>query len=68
VLESAVLVRKMAEQADQVTAIGHSAKVGKHGFARILPFEGVDTFITDSGLKKQFQDELSDAGVTVVRT
>ena len=66
VLESAVLVRKMAEQADQVIAVGHSGKFGKHGFARILPFGGVDTFITDAELKKQYQEELQAAGVDVI--
>lgn len=66
-LESAVLVRTMAEQADQVIAIGHSSKFGKHGFARILPFDGVDVLVTDSGLGKKFQAELSDAGVRLVK-
>lgn len=66
-LESAVLVRKMAEQADQVIAIGHSSKFGKHGFARILPFDGVDILVTDTGLDKQFLAELSDAGVKVIK-
>lgn len=65
-LESAVLVRKMAEQADQVIAIGHSSKFGKHGFARILPFGGVDVLVTDSGLDRKFQAKLSEAGVNVL--
>lgn len=65
-LESAVLVRKMAEQADQVIALGHSSKFGKHGFARILPFDGVDVLVTDDDLENTFRVELSDAGVTVV--
>ena len=66
-LESAVLVRKMAEQADQAIAIGDSSKFGKHGFARILPFEGVDVLVTDTGLEERFEDELSEAGVTVIK-
>lgn len=66
-LESAVLVRKMAEQADKVIAIGHSNKFGKHGFARILPFDGVDTLVTDSELKHAYESELSGAGVNVVK-
>ena len=65
-LESAVLVRKMAEQADQVIAIGHSSKFGKHGFARILPFEGVDVLVTDKQLTQNFETELAGAGVRVV--
>jgi len=66
-LESAELVRKMAEQADQVIAIGHSSKFGKHGFARILPFDGVDTLITDNQLTDNFETELTSAGVRVVK-
>ena len=66
-LESAVLVRKMAEQADQVIAVGHSSKFGKHGFARILPFDGVDVLVTDTGLDKEIQAEMSNAGVHVVK-
>lgn len=66
-LESAELVRKMAEQADQVIAIGHSSKFGKHGFARILPFDGVDTLITDQQLAENFETELTSAGVRVVK-
>jgi DeoR family galactitol utilization operon repressor len=66
-LESAVLVRKMAEQADQVIAIGHSSKFGKHGFARILPFDGVDVLVTDKQLTDNFETELAGAGVRVVK-
>jgi DeoR family galactitol utilization operon repressor len=66
-LESAVLVRKMAEQADQVIAIGHSSKFGKHGFARILPFDGVDVMVTDTDLDQKIEAEMSDAGVNVVK-
>ena len=66
-LESAVLVRKMAEQADQVIAIGHSSKFGKHGFARILPFNGVDVLVTDQQLTNNFETELTSAGVRVVK-
>lgn len=66
-LESAVLVRKMAEQADQVIAIGHSSKFGKHGFARILPFDGVDVLVTDKQITQNFETELAGAGVRVVK-
>lgn len=66
-LESAVLVRKMAEQADQVIAIGHSSKFGKHGFARILPFDGVDVLVSDKELAQEFETELTSAGVRLVK-
>lgn len=66
-VESADLVRKMAEQADQVFAISDSSKFGKPGFARILPFNGVDALVTDSELKKEFEDKLTEAGVRIVK-
>lgn len=66
-LESAVLVRRMAEQADQVIAIAHSGKFGKHGFARILPFGDVDVLVTDRQLSKEFETELTRAKVRVVK-
>jgi len=67
-LESAVLVHKMAEQADQVVAIAHSGKFGKHGFARILPFGDVDVLVTDKELNKEFESKLTGAGVRVVKS
>ncbi len=66
-LESAVLVRRMAEQADQVIAIAHSGKFGKHGFARILPFGAVDVLVTDRQLSEEFETELTRAKVRVVK-
>lgn len=66
-VESADLVRKMAEQAQQVYAICDSGKFGKPGFARILPFDGVDGLITDSGLSAEFEKDLREAGVTIFK-
>lgn len=67
-VETADLVRKMSEQADEVIAISDSGKFGKPGFARILPFDGVDTLVTDSELTEEFEEELNTAGVRVVKT
>jgi DeoR family galactitol utilization operon repressor len=66
-LESADLVRKMAEQADEVVVISDSSKFGKSGFARILPFEAVDTLVTDHGITPEFEQELSSANVRIVK-
>lgn len=65
-VETADLVRKMAEQADEVVVISDSGKFGNPGFARILPFEGVDTLVTDNELTKEFQEELTAAQVRIV--
>lgn len=66
-LESADLVRKMADQADEVIVLSDSGKFGKPGFARILPFEGVDALVTDNELTQEFEAELNDASVRVVK-
>jgi len=67
-VESADLVRKMADQADQVFAISDSSKFGKPGFARILPFDGVDGLVTDNKLKKEFEDKLTEARVRIIKS
>ncbi|MDF7799885.1 DeoR/GlpR family DNA-binding transcription regulator [Pontiellaceae bacterium B1224] len=66
-VESADLVRKMAEQADQVIVLSDSCKFGKPGFARILPFEEIDTLVTDNELTQEFETELTTADVRVVK-
>ncbi len=66
-VESADLVRKMAEQAQQVFAICDSSKFQKPGFARILPFSEVDGLITDGGLSKELEKELREAGVSIYK-
>lgn len=65
-VESADLVRKMAEQADEVIVLSDSSKFGKPGFARILPFDGVDALVTDQELSVEFEEELTKANVRVV--
>ncbi len=66
-VESADLVRKMAEQADEVIVLSTSSKFGKPGFARILPFEKVDTLITDTQLSNEFNEILTEANVRIVK-
>lgn len=66
-VESAELVRKMADQADQVFVVGDSGKFGKPGFARILPFDGVGSLVTDAALNREFEKELTNAGVRIVK-
>jgi len=66
-VESADLVRKMADQADQSIVLSDSGKFGKPGFARILPFDAIDTLVTDEELSNEFEIELATAGVHVVK-
>ncbi len=66
-VETADLVRKMTEQADEVLVISDSGKFGNPGFAHIRPFEGVDTLVTDANLTEEFEKELTTAGVRIVK-
>jgi DeoR family galactitol utilization operon repressor len=66
-VESADFVRKMADQADQVVAVADSGKFGNAGFARILPFDGVNVLVTDCYLHSEFEQKLSDANVKVIK-
>ncbi|MCK5676500.1 MAG: DeoR/GlpR transcriptional regulator [Verrucomicrobia bacterium] len=65
-LESADLVHKMAEQADEVVVVSDSSKFGKPGFARILSFDGVDTLITDHKISNEFKEILTGVDVQIV--
>ncbi len=67
-LESADLVRKMADQADEVIVVSDSSKFAKSGFARILQFDEVDTLVTDDQLTSEFEEILTHADVRIVKT
>ena len=66
-VESADLVRKMADQADQVVVVSDSSKFGSSGFARILPFDGVDALVTDSKITPEFEEELIKENVRIIK-
>ena len=66
-IESADFVRKMAGQADEVIAVGDSSKFGNAGFARILPFDGVDALVTDMFLHSEFEQKLTEANVKLIK-
>lgn len=66
-LESAELVRKMSNQANEITVLSNSSKFGKPGFARIIPYESADTIITDEGLNEKEEMALLDANVQVIK-
>ena len=52
-LESAELVRKMAQQADEVIVLSDSEKFSSPGFARIIPYKEADILITDFTLSRR---------------
>lgn len=64
-LESAEFVRKIAEQADKIHLLADQEKFGQSGFARILPFDGVDMLICDRGISNEYREALGRAGVEI---
>ena len=66
-LESAELVRKMADQADEVLVVSDSSKFAKSGFARILPFNAVDALVTDAQIEPAFEQTIRKAGVRLIK-
>ena len=66
-LESAELVRKMAEQANQILVLSNSKKFGQPGFARIIPYEKADILITDHQLNNSEESSLLSNGVQVIK-
>ena len=66
-VETADLVRKMAEQADEVVVVTDSGKFANPGFVRILPFDGVDALVTDGDLSRDFEEELNKCNVRIIK-
>ncbi len=66
-VETADLVRKMAEQADEAIVISDSGKFGKPGFARIVAFDKADALVTDENLTTDFEMELTNADVRIIK-
>lgn len=65
-LESAELVRKMVEQADEVIILADHSKFGTPGFARILPLQGADTIITDQIPSAEFVEAFELGKVKII--
>ena len=66
-LESAELVRKMAEQANKIFVLSSSKKFGKPGFARIIPYDLADALITDEDLNSEEETALLKANVQIIK-
>jgi DeoR family galactitol utilization operon repressor len=66
-LESAELVRKMAEQANKIFVLSSSKKFGKPGFARIIPYDLADALITDEDLNSEEENALLKANVQIIK-
>ncbi|GAA5443799.1 glucitol operon repressor [Microbulbifer sp. NBRC 101763] len=61
------LSRVMAEVAREVVVLAESSKVGRRIPNLELPWEQVDTLVTDTGLSDDAQQQLEGLGVQVIR-
>ncbi|MEV4888579.1 DeoR/GlpR family DNA-binding transcription regulator [Nonomuraea sp. NPDC050547] len=57
----------LVSRAAQVVVVADSSKIGKRAFARICPLSEIDTLVTDEQLSDALFDQLSEAGVKVIR-
>lgn len=66
-VEGAEIVRRMAERSGTVVLVADSSKYGKIGFVRVLPVQGVQRLVTDTGLSARAEEELAGVGVEVLK-
>lgn len=64
-VEGAEIVRKMAAQAERTVLVADSSKLGKVGFARVVPITAVQIIVTDEGLDSDVRSELEELGIIV---
>jgi DeoR family transcriptional regulator, galactitol utilization operon repressor len=64
-IEGAEIVRKMSAQADTTVLVADSSKLGKVGFARVVPLSSVTVLVTDDGLPLSVRKEIEALGVQV---
>ncbi|MBB5075043.1 DeoR/GlpR family DNA-binding transcription regulator [Nonomuraea endophytica] len=57
----------LVSRAAQVVVVADSSKIGKRAFARICPLSEIDTLVTDEQLSDALFDQISEAGVKVIR-
>jgi DeoR family galactitol utilization operon repressor len=66
-VEGGEIVRRMAERSELVVLVADSSKYGKVGFVRVLPVQGVQRLITDTGLGERAERELAGVGLQVIK-
>lgn len=65
-VENAEMVRKMMESSSVKVLAADSSKYGKTGFVKILPLQSVDIIITDHELPEEAQQQIQEAGITLM--
>jgi DeoR family galactitol utilization operon repressor len=65
--EGAEILRVMCERAEYSVLLADSTKYGKPGFVSTIPVSALDAVITDDELDDASREELTSAGVKVIR-
>ena len=63
----AAVKRALIRSARRCVVLADHTKIGRSDFIRVAPIEAVDVLVTDSGLAPDLADELTAAGVELVR-
>ena len=61
----AELMRAMDRISSETIVVADSSKIGRSGFVSVLPVDGVDALVTDSGAPVDFVREMEELGVRV---
>ena len=65
-IEEAQLSRKMMDASSKTVVLADSSKFGQRGFGHIASLEEVDIIITDSGISKEMQEIIENAGIELI--
>lgn len=65
-IEEAQLSRKMMAASSKTVVLADSSKFGQRGFGHIASLEEVDIIITDSGISKEMQEIIENAGIELI--
>ena len=65
-IEEAQLSRKMMDASSKTVVLDDSSKFGQRGFGHIASLEEVDIIITDSGISKEMQEIIENAGIELI--
>ncbi len=65
-VEVAEVVRAMAEQARQRILLADSSKLGRAGFAHIMPADRINVLITDDGLGREEMSRFEEWNIRVI--
>ena len=56
----------MLANANEKYYLCDSTKIGKVGFYKLAPLDGIDYFITDSNLSDEYVDEFVESGIEYI--